>query len=463
MELDVSDPAASSSNTRELAVLRDFYCEHTASKSRVLALVAHPDGPPSLKAVLTCRDAEQAQQAAEILRGVLGCGSPVAPELSTQVESVAREMSDAVAASFRQAIDFARTGGWLVVGDQLSWRPGKETEAALNSWRTRVEENTLGRLRGPVIRQVTFTEYLVTDPVAFYNSATSMGWCPSGPFPGVGLGAPLHLMEATDFLAAPAPDLPGAQVLGTGSSIDVLDPEIGDELADWSPSGFSVRFGPGWRFEDDPGGPGMSEEEWEQIVPLPDFAALFPLERACPDWQFTPRAAYVLHALLSVLGDEAHDVARSFGDEPLREEHKVHCTIFTELPETTWSQGYAWRRDVARAAADLAQDIACGRLPRPRCVAEQVTLDCALDMARGHAEGLAGVTPSYDRLPRHRDDDWGAIEEIFLDVGEPSDDGLPPLWDTPADQWFALFRGVTSRDKNRGYPEHWKLMDKPTM
>ncbi|MEV7783094.1 hypothetical protein [Kitasatospora sp. NPDC088351] len=43
------------------AALRDFFCEHTASKSRVLALVGHQDGPDSLQAVLTCREPELAQ------------------------------------------------------------------------------------------------------------------------------------------------------------------------------------------------------------------------------------------------------------------------------------------------------------------------------------------------------------------------------------------------------------------
>lgn len=451
----MSDPSTAA-DTRELAVLRDFYCEHTRSKSRVLALVAHPDGPPSLKAVLTCRDVEHAQQAAEILKGVLGCGSPIASEILSQADALALEMPDAVVASFREAIDAARTGGWLVEEDQLSWWPDEEGQAALNAWRTRVEDNTLNRLQAPVIRQVHFTEYLLTDPVAFYNSATSMGWQPTGPFAADSLGDPLHLMQATIHITAPTLDLPGAQVLGTGSTVQVLDPESGDELADWSPTGFTTEFGPGWRREGAPNGPGMGGKEWERINPLPDFAALFPLQRAADEWQFTPRSAYVLHMALSVLADEGHEAAYSFGEETLRQEHECHATVYTELPEPTWSQGYAWRRDFARAAHDLAWDIAAGHLPTPRCVGERVALDCALDEARDQAKALAGMTPSYDRLPRHRDDSWDLVEDALLDDGEPTDDGLPPRWDTLPDQWFAPLPGIEPRDADRGYPKHWK-------
>lgn len=420
-----------------------------------MALVAHPDGPPSLKAVLTCRDVEQAQQAAEILRAVLACGSPVAPELAGQAEALVLEMPAPVAASFREAIDSARTGGWLVEEDQLSWRLDEEAQAAVDAWRIRVGDNTLDRLEAPVLREIRYTEYLLTDPVSFYNSATSMGWQPSG-FSVARLGDPLHLMEAAVLLSAGPSDLPGAQVLGTGSSIRVLDPEHGDELADWSPTGFSAEFAPGWRVEESPSGPGMGEEEWERINPLPDFATLFPLRRSGEEWQCSPRTAYVLHAALSVLGDEGHEAARAFGEEALTPEHECHATVYTELPESTWPLGYAWRRDFARAADDLAQDIADGHRPAPRCVAERVALDCALDEARGHGKGMAGFTLTYDRLPRHRDDSWELVEDALLDPGEPAGNGMPPLWDTPPEGWFTPFPGVEPRDAERGYPERWR-------
>ncbi|RNG30452.1 hypothetical protein [Streptomyces botrytidirepellens] len=450
----MSDPSAAA-DTRELAVLRDFYCEHTSTKSRVLALVAHADGPPSLKAVLTCRDVEHAQLAAEILRSVLACGAPLAPELKTQADTLAMEMPDAVTASFREAIEAARTGGWLVEKEQLSYWPDEETQAAVDRWRTRLEDNNLSRLSAPVIRHVYFTEYQVTDTVAFFNSATSMGWQPAGPFP-LDLSDPLHAMEATIHLTAPSLDLPGAQVLSTGSSVRVLDPEQGDELADWSPEGFSADFGPGVRYEEDPTGPGMSEQEWERINPLPDFATLFSVQRGSDEWQFTPRTAYILHTALGVLGDEGHEAARAFADETLTEEDEDHATVFTELPEATWSQNFAWRRQFARAANDLAQDIAVGQRPVPRCVAERVALDCALDEAREQAKAFARITPSYDRLPRHRDDAWERVEDALLDSGEPSDDGLPPFWGTAPEQWFEPFPDTAPRAVDRGYPPRWE-------
>jgi hypothetical protein len=41
--------------------------------------------------------------------------------------------------------------------------------------------------------------------------------------------------------------------------------------------------------------------------------------------------------------------------------------VFAQLPAATRGQGYAWRRDFARAAYDLCTDIAAGLVPRPRC------------------------------------------------------------------------------------------------
>ncbi|MFJ3310111.1 hypothetical protein ACIPSA_45375 [Streptomyces sp. NPDC086549] len=100
----------------------------------------------------------------------------------------------------------------------------------------------------------------------------SMGWQPRGRLDAQTPGDPLHLMEAAGQLAPPASDLPGAQVIGEGDSIRVLDPDRGDELADWSADGFTAQFGPGWRIEDHPHGPGTTAEQWEQIIPLPDYA-----------------------------------------------------------------------------------------------------------------------------------------------------------------------------------------------
>jgi hypothetical protein len=433
----VSDPSAVAADTSERAVLRDFFCEHTLSKSRVLALVAHPDGPPCLKAVLTCRDADHAQEVAEILRAVLACGSPVAPELRVQADTLTLELPDAVTASFREAIDAARTGSWPVEKQQLSWSREEAAQAAFDVWRLRAEENNLARLVAPVVRRIAYAEYLVTDPVAFANSAVGMGMRPSGRRGPEDLGDPVLLMEATDWLVPMASDLPGAQVIGEGSTFKVLDLDRGDELADWSADGLCVEFGAGAWIEEHPGGPVMSSEVWDQLS-LPDYAAMFPVQRAQNGvWQFTSRTACVLDEALLVLGDELHLVARSYGDESLREAHARHGSAFAdlrhgatfaELPEHTWSQGYAWRRDFARGAEDLSRDIAAGRTPTPRCVAERVALDIALAAARDYAESHVRRTPSYDRLPRHRDDAWDLVEDALLDAGELDGAGLLPLW-----------------------------------
>lgn len=51
----------------ELTPLFDFLCEHSPSKSRVMALIGPYDGPRSLTGVLTCKDKHHAYQAVQLL------------------------------------------------------------------------------------------------------------------------------------------------------------------------------------------------------------------------------------------------------------------------------------------------------------------------------------------------------------------------------------------------------------
>ena len=52
--------------------------------------------------------------------------------------------------------------------------------------------------------------------------------------------------------------------------------------------------------------------------------------------------------------------------------------ILDRLPEQTWHLPAWWRRQLARAFDDLALDVEAGRLPRPRCVAEEAALVIAV-------------------------------------------------------------------------------------
>lgn len=55
----------------ELTPVVDFLCEHSPSKSRVMALIGPYHGARSLTAVLTCEDKHHAYQAVQLLRRAL--------------------------------------------------------------------------------------------------------------------------------------------------------------------------------------------------------------------------------------------------------------------------------------------------------------------------------------------------------------------------------------------------------
>ncbi|MER7049241.1 hypothetical protein [Streptomyces jumonjinensis] len=108
-------------------------------------------------------------------------------------------------------------------------------------------------------------------------------------------------------------------------------------------------------------------------------------------------------------------------------------------PRHLGAQGYSWRCDFAHRIFDLARDIAAGTVPRPRCVAERVALDLALDRARAHTHAPAGGTPAYDELPEHHHDDWDRVDQALRATGQQATEGLPLLWRAAPDHWFIPF------------------------
>lgn len=185
---------------------------------------------------------------------------------------------------------------------------------------------------------------------------------------------------------------------------------------------------------------GEEAEEDDEFRP-PNYANLFPLRYSRSNaWQFTPRTAYVLDALLTQLGADAAAAVDVLKDTVLTEKDRTRGgSLFAGLPRATWAQGYSWRRDFAHRIYDLAGDIVAGTVPRPRCVAEQVALDLALDRARAYVQGLAGATPVYDELPVHQDDDWDRVDQALRASDHPPDEGLSVLWRVAPNDWFIPF------------------------
>jgi hypothetical protein len=78
---------------------QEFFCEHSPSKSRVLALLRSLDGPGRLRAVLTSTDHVLAERAARVLTAIAASGN--GSEIDAEAERVLAELPAAPAASFR--------------------------------------------------------------------------------------------------------------------------------------------------------------------------------------------------------------------------------------------------------------------------------------------------------------------------------------------------------------------------
>jgi len=120
---------------------------------------------------------------------------------------------------------------------------------------------------------------------------------------------------------------------------------------------------------------------------LPDFAGLFEIcdcgqadcDR-CGGFQLTPRTAAMLYVNAQALADAGYDDVHGYGDEPVTRD--ADWAVFDEYPPITFRQDAVWRRQAARAFDDLADDLGSGRLPEPRCPAEEMALRLILAAAQ---------------------------------------------------------------------------------
>jgi hypothetical protein len=196
----------------------------------------------------------------------------------------------------------------------------------------------------------------------------------------------------------------------------------------------------------------------------PDFAELFPLDADgdTGDWTLTPRTACLLHTQLISLSDAAYEDLDDHGDDPVTVADEGDWTVFGRLQQRTWSLHRGWRRAFARAFDDLADDLAIGEWPLPRCPAE----DVALRLALADARALLGAQPEsvadmMGDLPADLYDyDWdGCADELFgvygpdaedsdLDAGQRIDRLLGA---THPEGWFLGYDDAEERDPTRGY------------
>ncbi|MFF3601686.1 hypothetical protein [Kitasatospora indigofera] len=468
------------------AVPRDFLCEHTPSKSRVLALVAHDDGPASLQAVLTCREPELAHRATQLLLQALR--SRPGTQLEGRIEDLCGKLPDAPASSLRQAVAHAIAGTWPAVsGSLINWPAtaddfddegddpdgAEEGEAAVRAART-PQDARLRDLAGPVVRFALLREFHVHDRQALLDAATEQGWSPA-PAEELTENDPFDVVGAVMWLADPDVEIEGADSLFGCSRAGFLRRDKGHELAQWSQEPVVEDFGRGWRQS-----AAGKAQEGDRAEEVPDFAVLFRAEPVhcedpeCEDehclWQLTPRTADVLYTALSVLADEAFDDAEELGDGSLvLGEHEGNWGVFARMPKLTFAADLQWRRRFARAADDLADDLEHGRWPQPTCTAEELALHLALDDAGDQVDELGATeADAHVALPTHRDDyDFDACTDMFfqdtdvLMLYNPRFDGIEDpdgdtnrqlrMGDLRAAAWFEPFGNTNTRDPHRGF------------
>ncbi|WP_326811034.1 hypothetical protein OIE62_23115 [Streptomyces scopuliridis] len=467
-----------------LAALRSFHCEHTPSKSRILALIDHREGPASLQAVLTCRQPELAQQAVGILHHAIRSSTDAwEPE---PLEELCAQLPDAPASSLRSAATHALAGVWPVssgtylrweqIADEVDEGRGEDSDAEVVTRALRTPADArLTDLQGLVIRLEVLREFHVHDQRAVLKAARSAGWEPL-PDDDLKDDDPQDIVGAVMWLGDSDGEIEGADTVTDTCQGMKLRIGSGHEVADWSEEPVVADFGSGWRHKavlrrGEPAKPPAEEK-------IPDFAVLFKAQPPhcedpeCEDercqWQLTPRTADLLHTELCVLADQAYDDCEELGDRPVvPDEREGHWGVFTNLPKLTFAADLQWRRRFARAADDLAADLERGQWPEPTCTAEELALHLAIRDAsdRGDEDHATG---RHGRLPAHRDDyDFDMCSEIFFqdsDVlmlysarfdGIEDPDGetnqYMGIGDLRASAWFEPFLNVTARAPHRGF------------
>ncbi|WP_328806669.1 hypothetical protein [Streptacidiphilus fuscans] len=184
------------------------------------------------------------------------------------------------------------------------------------------------------------------------------------------------------------------------------------------------------------------------------------------DDALTPRTTAVLALALRQLADQAWQETAALADEPLR---RGAGGLFGSLPPCTLHQNDAWRRQMARAFDDLADDYTAQVTIGPRCTAEEMALHLGIRQAKTLTRNRPKlVDQTVKGLPRHPGDyDWEYCSDALFedhDVLMLFDEQLDGIEDdeNPINQslgmanlapkdWFTPFYPDQARDPARGF------------
>ncbi|MFJ6784160.1 hypothetical protein [Streptomyces yangpuensis] len=335
--------------------------------------------------------------------------------------------------------------------------------------------------QGAVIRVTHTYEYRVTDEDALLHAAADRGWRPLPPSER-GDDDPRDLIGAMTALTAQG-DVPGTRPLEHRSTAElhtltpvpglatatatataavpgpVPAPGPGPVLAPGPGAGYGDAAGPAHHGAARP--PDRRTGPAPAAVRTPDFAALFaPRDHprraagrypATQRWQLTPRTADLLHTALAVLADQAYDDAQYLEDRLLPDTGPGPLDVFDRLPPLTRTADHRWRRRMARAFDDLADDLADGHWPHPSCTAEEMALHLAVQDVPAHLDDLR-EDDDHHTLPQHRDD-YDLSHPLFrnedvlmlfhTDLTGPAGLGRAA--------WFTPFDARRARNPRRGF------------
>ncbi|WP_301123005.1 hypothetical protein [Mycolicibacterium fortuitum] len=172
--------------------------------------------------------------------------------------------------------------------------------------------------------------------------------------------------------------------------------------------------------------------------------------------RLTPRQRELLLTYLWVHADDVYDDIEEHGGQSVQPS-SGWWSILDRLPEVAWESPVSWRQQMARAFDDLALDLEAGRLPYPRCVAEEVAL--VLSMATAQAVWMDGqYGDEVAALPvTAGDGDWASATDVLVGnrhVAWELSPGDAPVWlgDVPdPGTWFDLLDGLEPRPAGRGF------------